>query len=174
MLRLKKGLKSAVAALLISLPLALNIYGQDKLGPKSVKQAASLLMLPRVPQAFAVPNQQAGSLLYIFGESDQDKRTASGIIYFTNNSPDSWANFRIEVLTPNKKKLMAAAAPDDHHRFEFRALKPARYLLRVTWPNRCVLSYRMDLTKESRTEIRVLMDLECAHFNGRIRDLPSE
>jgi hypothetical protein len=124
-------LKPTLAILLISLSLALSVYGQDK-------------------------------------------RAASGIIYFTNNSPDSLADFRVEVLTSNKKKIIAASPPDDHHRFEFRSLKPGKYLLRVTWPNHCVLSYRMDLTKESRTKIRVLMDLECAHFNGQVRDLPAD
>ncbi len=124
-------LKPALAAVLISLPLALNVYGQDK-------------------------------------------RTASGIIYFTNNSPDSLADFRIEVLAANKKKIIVASPPDDHHQFKFSSLKPGKYLLRVTWPNHCVLSYRMDLTKESRTFIRIFMDLDCAHFNGKIRDLPAE
>ena len=133
MLSLKERLKlkSAPAALLISLTLAFSVYGQDQ-------------------------------------------RTASGIIYFTNNSPDSLADFRVEVLAPNKKRIIAATAPDDHDRFEFRSLNPGKYLLRVTWPNHCVLSYRMDLTKDSRTNIRVFMDLECAHFNGQIRDLPVE
>jgi hypothetical protein len=109
-----------------------------------------------------------------FSVYGQGQRTASGIIYFTNNSPDSLADFRVEVLTPNRKKIIAATPPDDHDRFEFRSLKPGKYLLRVTWANHCVLSYRMDLTKESRTKIRVLMDLECAHFNGQIRDLPAD
>jgi hypothetical protein len=114
------------------------------------------------------------SLPLAFSVYGQDKRTASGVIYFTNNSPGSLANFRVEVLTPNKKKIIAATTPDDHDRFEFRLLKPGKYLLRVTWPNHCVLSYRMDLTKESRTKITVFMDLECAHFNGQIRDLPAD
>jgi hypothetical protein len=113
------------------------------------------------------------SLPLVLSAYGQDQRTASGIIYFTNNSPDSLAGFRVEVLTP-KKKLVAATRPDDHDRFEFRSLKPGRYLLRVTWPNHCVLWYRMDLTKESRTKTRVFMDLECAHFNGKIRDLPAD
>lgn len=104
----------------------------------------------------------------------QDKRTASGIIYFTNNAPDSLASFAVEVLTTNKKKIIAGMRPDDHHRFEFNSLKPGKYLLRVTWPNHCVLWYRMDLTKESRTNIRVFMDMECAHSNGKIRDLPAD
>lgn len=104
----------------------------------------------------------------------QDQRTASGIIYFTNNAPDSLDAFTVEVLTTNKKKIIAGMRPNDHDRFEFSSLKPAKYLLRVTWPNHCVLWYRMDLTKESRTKIRVLMDLECAHFNGKIRDLPAD
>ena len=122
-------LKSALGALLISLPLALGVYGQEK-------------------------------------------RTASGIIYFTNNSPDSLADFRVAVLTPNKKKVIAVSPPDDRHQFKFSSLKPVKYLLRVTWPNHCVLTYRMDLTRESRMFIRVFMDLDCAHFNGKIRDLP--
>lgn len=103
----------------------------------------------------------------------QGQRTASGIIYFTNNTPDNVGSFSVEVLTTNKKKVVAATRPDGHDQFEFRSLKPGKYLLRVTWPNHCVLSYRMDLTKESRTQIRVIMDAECAHFNGTIRDLPA-
>jgi hypothetical protein len=114
------------------------------------------------------------SLPLAFSAYGDDQRTASGIIYFTNNSPDSLADFRVEVLAPNKKKIIAATPPNDHDRFEFRSLKPGKYLLRVTWPNHCVLSYRMDLTRESRTKIRVFMDLECAHFNGQIRDLPAD
>ena len=126
------------------------------------------LMVKMLMAAFCI------SLLLAGGVYGQGKRTASGIIYFTNNSPDSLADFSVEVLTTNRKKIVAARRPDDHHRFEFSSLKPGKYLLRVTWPNHCVLSYRMDLTKESRTQIRVLMDLECAHFNGTIRDLPAD
>jgi len=114
------------------------------------------------------------SLLLALSVYSQGQRTASGIIYFTNNTPDNVGSFPIEVLTRNKKKLVASTQPDDHHKFEFRSLKPDKYLLRVTWPNHCVLWYRMDLTKESRTQIRVIMDLECAHFNGKIRDLPAD
>jgi len=46
-------------------------------------------------------------------------------------------------------------------------------LLRLTWPKQCVLSYRLDLSRQSIENIEVIMDVECAHHNGEIRDLPS-
>lgn len=132
------------------------VEGEERLMPK-LALAALLLGLPLA--------------LGVYG---QGRRTASGIIYFTNNAPDSLASFPVEVLTSNKKKVVAVARPDEHDRFEFRSLKPGRYLLKFTWPNHCVLWYRMDLTKESRAKIRVIMDAECAHFNGVIRNLPAD
>lgn len=116
------------------------------------------------------------SLLFVIGPvtlvGQTDRREAAGIIYFTNNSPDDINSFPVEVLALNKKTVVAATRLDDHHQFRFSSLKPGRYLLRLTWPNHCVLWYRLDLTKESQTRIRVLMDLDCAHFNGKIQNLP--
>ena len=101
------------------------------------------------------------------------KRTAAGVIYFTNNTPPDLRTFPVEILTPNKKKVIAATLPDEQSRFAFQSIKPGRYLLRLTWANRCVLWYRMDLSRESKPQIRVIMDLDCAHSNGKIQDLPA-
>lgn len=104
--------------------------------------------------------------------SGQNKRTASGIIYFTNNTPRDLRTFPVEVLTRDKKRVVAATQPDERSQFEFSSIKPGKYLLRLTWPNRCVLWYRIDLTRESKSRIRIIMDAACAHTNGTIQDLP--
>jgi hypothetical protein len=101
----------------------------------------------------------------------QTQRRAAGIIYFTNNTPEDVHTFPVEVLKSNKK--VAVTYPDEHHRFAFSNLMPGKYLLRLTWPKHCVLSYRLDLSKQSIDPIKVIMDAECAHNNGRVRDLPS-
>jgi hypothetical protein len=102
----------------------------------------------------------------------QSQRRTSGIIYFTNNTPADLRTFPIEILKATKKRV-AIAYPDEHFRFAFPNLKPGKYVLRLTWPKRCVLSYRLDLTRQSFEQIRIVMDAECAHHNGEIRDLPS-
>lgn len=104
----------------------------------------------------------------------QGKRKVAGSIYFTNNTPPDVQTFPVEIFTANKKRVVAARRPDDHHRFEFRKISRGKYLLKLTWPNRCVLWYRMDLTKESLTQVKVIMDAECAHFNGTIQNLPKQ
>jgi hypothetical protein len=102
----------------------------------------------------------------------EKQRRAGGIIYFTNNTPEDLRTFPIEILNGANKRL-AITHPDEHFRFAFPDVKPGRYVLRLTWPKRCVLSYRLDLTRQSMEEIKIIMDAECAHHNGEIRDLPS-
>jgi hypothetical protein len=117
----------------------------------------------------------AATLIVIFVTTTvaycQSHRRAAGIIYFTNNTPSDLRTFPVEILKGSKR--VAATYPDGHHRFDFAELKPGKYLLRLTWPKRCVLSYRLDLSKQSMETIRVIMDAECAHHNGKIRELPS-
>jgi hypothetical protein len=103
--------------------------------------------------------------------SGQSQRRASGVIYFTNNTPADLRSFPVEIL--KGKKRVAVTYPDEHYRFAFSNLAAGKYLLRLTWPKRCVLSYRLDLSQQSIEEIRVIMDAECAHHNGEIRELPS-
>lgn len=102
----------------------------------------------------------------------QSQRRAAGIIYFTNNTPKELRTFPIEILKGRNKRL-ATTYPDEHFRFAFSDLKRGKYILRLTWPKRCVLSYRLDLTRQSVDDIKIIMDAECAHHNGEIRDLPS-
>jgi hypothetical protein len=110
-------------------------------------------------------------LVGIISINGQTQRSVGGIIYFTNNTPKDVRTFPVEILKANKK--VAVTYPDEHHRFAFSNLTPGRYLLRLTWPKHCVLSYRLDLSKQSADLIKVIMDAECAHNNGRVRDLPS-
>ena len=102
----------------------------------------------------------------------QSQRSVGGIVYFTNNTPEDVRTFPVEVLKAGTKRV-AVAYPDEHHRFAFSNLMRGKYLLRLTWPKHCVLSYRMDLSKRSIELIKVIMDVECAHHNGEIRELPS-
>jgi hypothetical protein len=102
----------------------------------------------------------------------QSQRSIGGIIYFTNNTPKDVRTFPVEILKAGTKKV-AVTYPDEHHRFAFSNLTPGKYLLRLTWPKHCVLSYRLDLSKQSIDLVKVIMDAECAHNNGRVRDLPS-
>lgn len=111
----------------------------------------------------------AALALNVFG---QNQRSASGIIYFTNNTPPNLRTFPVEILTRDKKKVVAATRPDEHSQFAFSSIRPGRYLLRLTGPDKCVLWYKMDLTRESKSRIRILMDVDCAHFNGKTKDLP--
>ena len=99
-------------------------------------------------------------------------RTLSGVIYFTNNTPRNKASFPVELFTKNQKTRVAAADSYDGHSFMFTGVTPGKYLLKITWPGSCVLWYRVDLRSGSQTGVRVIMDLDCAHANGSIQDLP--
>lgn len=102
----------------------------------------------------------------------QSQRRAAGIVYFTNNTPPDLRTFPVEILKGTNQKI-AVTNLDEHYRFSFSNLKSGKYLLRLTWPKQCVLSYRLDLSRQSIEKIEVIMDVECAHHNGEIRDLPA-
>jgi hypothetical protein len=102
----------------------------------------------------------------------QTRRRAAGIIYFTNNTPRDLQSFPIEILKTTNHRLKLAY-PDEHYRFGFSHLRPGKYVLRLTWPKHCVLSYRLDLTERSIESIEVIMDAACAHANGKMQDLPA-
>jgi hypothetical protein len=104
--------------------------------------------------------------------SAKGQRTLTGIIYFTNNTPRGIENFPIELFTRDQKRRIAATTPDRRSQFALTDLKSGKYLLRLTWPNRCLLWYRVNLTKRSQIDARIIMDVDCPHFNGAIQDLP--
>ncbi|HYW69887.1 MAG TPA: hypothetical protein VE961_02560 [Pyrinomonadaceae bacterium] len=101
----------------------------------------------------------------------QSQRNIAGMIYFTNNTPADLRSFPIEVLRQNQRVRLGY--PDDQSRFAFSNLRAGKYVLRLTWPKHCVLSYRLDLRQHSTDSIKVIMDAACAHANGKIQDLPA-
>jgi len=106
------------------------------------------------------------------GAGAQTQRSAAGTIYFTNNTPPNLRAFPVEILDAHHHRV-SLTQPDEQHRFAFANLQPGRYVLRLTWPKRCVLSYRLDLRTQSSESIRVIMDAACAHANGKLQDLPA-
>ena len=96
--------------------------------------------------------------------------TLKGIIYFTNNTPDNVREFPIELFTRDRKRKLTEARVNDEHRFAFSELASGKYLLKVTWPERCVLWYRVTLTTKSERNVRIIMDADCAHATGKILD----
>jgi hypothetical protein len=104
--------------------------------------------------------------------SGKGLRRVSGLIYFTNDTPEHVEQFPVELFSLDKKHRVAATTPDRFHTFALKGLKPAKYLLKFTWPNHCVLWYRVNLTRQSNIGMRIIMDLACAHSDGSIQDLP--
>ena len=99
------------------------------------------------------------------------ERRLSGVIYFTNNTPPNKDQFPVELFTRNPKRRVVSTRPNGKSEFRLTGLEARQYLLKVTWPGRCVLWYRVDLTKQSKLDARIIMDVECAHRNGAIQDL---
>ena len=95
------------------------------------------------------------------------------MIYFTNNTPDDKSIFPLELFTADQKKRLMAAAPDGQGNFQLTNLRQGTYILKLTNKSlRCVLLYRVNLTKKLNQKARILMDVDCAHQNNVISPLP--
>jgi hypothetical protein len=118
-----------------------------------------LLMIPKV-QGAAADSQKA--------------RRIEGIIYFTNNTPRNLDTFPIELYSRADRERNAARSAGANGVFKLTGIKLGKYLLRLTWPpDRCTLRYRVDVTKESGSNIRVIMDAACGSGrDGSVQDLP--
>jgi hypothetical protein len=104
-----------------------------------------------------------------------EERVLAGIIYFTNNTPPERHTFPVELYTRNQKRRIAITRPDARGSFKLTGIKPGKYLLKFTWPpDHCTLLYKVDVTKNSNTEIEVIMDAACSKHNGAVRDLPQD
>lgn len=104
--------------------------------------------------------------------ANQETGTLSGIIYFTNNSPDNIETFPVELYTLNQKRRLVASTANSDSTFKLSGLKSGKYLLKFTWPpNRCTLWYRVNVPEDSNKRIRVIMDAACSSQNGKIQDL---
>lgn len=98
-------------------------------------------------------------------------RSLRGTVYYTNNTPSNLDDFPVEVYTRDDKTRVAETTLTGSGEFYFDDLKPGRYLLKLTNPGQCTLTYRVDLRSRSITNVRVVMDAACAHLNGKISDL---
>jgi hypothetical protein len=104
-------------------------------------------------------------------QSPQLKRTLSGIIYFTNDTPRNLDTFPVELFTHDRRRRVLASKANAHGGFELTGIKPGKYVLKLTWPpERCELWYRVDLRKESKTSATVVMDAACSG-GSHVRDL---
>ena len=122
-----------------------------------------LALLLTIPQGFDTKRRK-----------QSEKHTLAGIIYFTNDTPRNRHTFPVELYTRDQKRRIAITRPDAQGRFKLAGIKPGKYLLKLTWPpDRCVLLYKIDVTKDSNKEIRVVMDTACSGGNAAPRDLPT-
>ena len=104
----------------------------------------------------------------------ESRRTLSGIIYFTNNTPGNVETFPVELYTRNQKRRLIAVTANANGTFKLTGIKPGKYLLKFTWPpDRCTLWYRVEVPADSSKRIRVIMDAACSGHDGLIRDLDS-
>ena len=104
---------------------------------------------------------------------DRAGRTLSGHIYFTNDTPRNRDTFPVELFTPDRRRRVAANKVDARGDFQIKGIRPGRYILKLTWPpDKCELWYRVDLRKESKTGVSIVMDAACSG-GSRVRDLPT-
>ncbi len=105
-------------------------------------------------------------------KAQSEKRSVRGQIYFSNNTPPNIHDFPIELLISDQKKVVRATTLNESGEFYLEDVESGKYVLRITQPNKCSLLYRIDIQTRSITNIRVVMDAECAHTNGKLTDLP--
>ena len=98
-------------------------------------------------------------------------RTVSGIVYFTNNSPDDYT-FLIELFEGRAKRRVAAKWTEGQNgNFEFKGLRPGVYYLQVSGPDICLLQYKVDASKGRPEHLQVFGDAGCGHHT--VKGLPA-
>jgi hypothetical protein len=101
----------------------------------------------------------------------KSERTVSGIIYFTNNSPEDYS-FLIELFEGRAKRRVAAKWTDGQSgNFEFKGLRPGVYYVQVSGPDICLLQYRVDASKGQPEHLQVFGDAGCGHH--KVAGLPA-
>ena len=131
---------------------------------------------PRNPAVYVAESFAVMACLFVFGfsvDARKQSRPLRGIIYFRNNTPSNLSDFPVELFTANQKTLVVHNTPTERGSFYLDDLKPGKYLLKITNPDHCTLIYKVDLRKQSITNVRIVMDAACAHHDGKIVELPS-
>ena len=99
------------------------------------------------------------------------ERTVSGIVYFTNNSPQDYS-FLIELFEGRARRRVAAKWTDGQGGgFEFKGLRPGVYYVQVSGPNICLLQYKVDASSRQPEPLQVFGDAGCG--NHKVAGLPA-
>jgi hypothetical protein len=96
------------------------------------------------------------------GEAKPGTRTVSGMVYFTNNSPDVH-DFPVELFNSKFRRIAATRTPRDGGYFEFKGLRPGLYYVQVLINSRCLLQYEVDARKAQPEQMTILGDAGCGH-----------
>ena len=94
------------------------------------------------------------------GESKTRTRTISGMVYFTNDSPDVY-DFPVELFDSKFRRIAATRTPRDRGYFEFKGLRPAKYYFQVLINSRCLLQYEVDARRGQPERMTILGDADC-------------
>jgi hypothetical protein len=87
-------------------------------------------------------------------------RTVSGGVNFTNDSPPKRV-YHFKLRTRDMRRVVAEQKPNGASGFEFRNIRPGRYVLTVTGPYICSLWYEIDVRRQSKTDLTILGDADC-------------
>ncbi|HEX6186163.1 MAG TPA: hypothetical protein VFZ44_19900 [Pyrinomonadaceae bacterium] len=98
------------------------------------------------------------------GRGKKPARTVSGMIYYTNNSPDDYSFF-VELFAGRAKRRLAAKWTADTGYFEFKGLRPGVYYLQISGPQICLLQYEVDASKTQPERLTILGDAGCGHHH---------
>lgn len=96
------------------------------------------------------------------GESRARTRTISGMVYFTNNSPDVY-DFWVELFDSKFRRIAAKRTRLDSGYFEFKGLRPGKYYFQVLINSRCLLQYEVDARRQQPEQMTILGDAGCGH-----------
>jgi hypothetical protein len=101
----------------------------------------------------------------------KSERTVSGIVHFTNNSPDDYA-FLVELFEGRAKRRVAVKWTEGQSgNFEFKGLRPGVYYLQVSGPDICLLQYKVDASRRQPEHLQVFGDAGCGHHT--VKGLPA-
>jgi hypothetical protein len=99
------------------------------------------------------------------------RRSVSGVVYFTNNTPPK-GSVLVELYTRDMKRRVAARRLADPMTFAFEGVRPRKYILKLSWSRACDLSYEVDAGARAETSLEIIADVDCAHHNGEILPAP--
>jgi hypothetical protein len=106
------------------------------------------------------------------GGSKSRARTISGMVYFTNNTPDVH-DFPVELFDSKFRRIAATRTPRDGGYFEFKGLRPGKYYFQVLISSRCLLQYEVDARKVQPEQVTILGDAGCSSGSHQIVGLPA-